>query len=197
MEDLREHWPLVGHEALRDQLLETYGAPGRGYHDTRHLAEVLHRLDELLDEDDDRDAVLLAAWFHDAVYDGSADDEERSARLAEAELAGLDQGLADEVARLVRLTIGHRPRPGDRSGEVLCDADLAILAAPDQRYADYVAGVRREHAHVSEQDFARGRAAVLRALLAKPTLFHTEAARARWEEAARGNVARELAGLEG
>ncbi len=80
---------------------------------------------------------------------------------------------------------------------MLCDADLAILAAEPGRYAEYVAGVRREYPHVSDADFAHGRAAVLRDLLAKPTLFHTESARRRWEQAARANVERELADLEG
>ena len=55
----------------------------------------------------------------------------------------------------------------------LCDADLAILAAEPQRYADYSAAVRREYAHVSDADFAVGRALVLRDLLAKPSLFQT------------------------
>jgi predicted metal-dependent HD superfamily phosphohydrolase len=59
-----------------------------------------------------------------------------------------------------------------------------------------VAGVRAEYAHVADADFRRGRAAVLRDLLAKPTLFHTAAARALWEERARANVAGELASLE-
>lgn len=199
MTDLRDHWPLPGHEAVRDRLLAAYGEERRGYHDLTHLAEVLDHVATLADAADDVGAVVLAAWFHDAVYDGAGDDEERSAALATDELtaAGLDPQRVDEVARLVRLTATHRPGPDDRNGQVLSDADLAVLAADPERYAGYVAGVRAEYAHVADDDFRRGRAAVLRELLAKPSLFHTGAARDRWEQRARANVSRELAGLEG
>ena len=139
--------------------------------------------------------MLLAAWFHDAVYDGHGDDEERSARMAEDSLSG--SSLASEVARLIRVTEQHRPAEDDVTGQVLCDADLAILAAPPDRYASYVEGVREEYAHVPDADFAVARAAVLRDLLAKPSLFHTTAARDRWEEAARANIERELATSSG
>ena len=55
----------------------------RGYHDTRHLAEVLDRLADL---GCDSVVVRLAAWFHDAVYDAAPGDEERSAQWAERAL---------------------------------------------------------------------------------------------------------------
>ena len=152
---------------------------------------MLTHVDELMAADDPaREAVLLAAWFHDAVYDGQGDAEERSARLAEESLGA--SPLALEVARLVRLTEQHRPADDDVAGQVLCDADLAILAAAPERYASYVAGVRAEYAHIPDADFEAGRASVLRDLLEKPTLFHTPAARDRWERAARANVRREL-----
>jgi predicted metal-dependent HD superfamily phosphohydrolase len=183
-----------GAPELRTRLVQAYSDGGRGYHDVRHLSEVLEHIEELMDPDDPaRDAVLLAAWFHDAVYDGRADDEERSAVLAEKELGG--RPIAAEVARLVRLTRTHRPAPDDPPGQVLCDADLAILAAGPERYADYVAGVRAEYAHVADPDFAAGRAAVLEDLLAKGSLFHTGVARERWERRARENVERELTAL--
>lgn len=140
----------------------------------------------------------MAAWFHDAVYDPQADDnEEQSAHLAEKTLAGLrvDDDVVAEVARLVRLTAGHDAAEDDADGAVLCDADLAILAADESRYADYVAGVRAEYAHVPDDDFARGRAAVLRRLLDQPSLFRTATAHASWEAAARANVTAELARL--
>jgi predicted metal-dependent HD superfamily phosphohydrolase len=195
--DLRRFWPERLPDALRARLEAAYDDPGRGYHDRQHLAEVLAHVEELIAGDDPaRESVLLAAWFHDAVYDGAADDEERSARLAEEELAADSAELAAEVARLVRLTSTHRPADDDRAGMVLCDADLAILAADEDRYAAYVRGVRSEYAHVSDADFAAGRSAVLRDLVAKPTLFHLPAARERWEEQARRNVERELALLK-
>lgn len=194
MSDLARLWPARLPAALRERLEAAYGS-GRGYHDLRHLTEVLEHVDELMAADDPaRDAVLLAAWFHDAVYDGQGDDEERSARLAETSLDGTP--LAGEVARLVRLTATHRPAADDHAGQVLCDADLGILAADPERYASYVAGVRREYAHVPDPAFAAGRLAVLRHLLAKPTLFHTRLARDRWETRARANVAREIEALQ-
>jgi predicted metal-dependent HD superfamily phosphohydrolase len=188
-------WPL-GDELtqVRDELAAAY-TTGRAYHDSRHLSEVLDRIDELAaaGEAFDETAVRLAAWFHDGVYDGEAGAEERSAEWAEDALRGRPE--ACEVARLVRLTEHHRPEPGDSNGCVLSDADLAILAASPERYTEYVADVRREYAHVPDDLFAAGRAAVLRDLLAKPTLFHTEHARTHWEQAARANVEAELTQL--
>ena len=187
---LADRWPLDSLLEVRDELLAAYGSPGRSYHDMRHLAEVLDRLDDLGCDDP---AVQQAAWFHDAVYDGAAGDEERSAAWAERVLR---PELAREVARLVRLTETHRPPDDDPAGRALCDADLAILAASRERYAEYARDVRQEYAHVSDADFAAGRAAVLRDLLAKPALFQTERGHDLWEDAARANVAAELDRLE-
>ena len=47
----------------------------------------------------DRAPVQLAAWFHDAVYDGAGDDEQRSAALAEAELAAAEYAALAGVER--------------------------------------------------------------------------------------------------
>jgi len=184
-------WPLADRSDLRDRLVAAYST-GRGYHDLLHLTEVLQRLDELGAGVDVE--VVLAAWFHDAVYDDAGDNEERSARLAESELDGTEVDVA-EVARLVRLTEHHDPAPGDAIGEVLCDADLAILASDQDRYRAYAAGVRREYAAWSDADFRAGRLAVLEDLAGRDALFRTTYAREHWEPLARENIAREIAGL--
>ena len=187
--DLTPWWPLPGREDLRRELEAAYADPSRAYHDLLHLTEVLQRIDELGGRSD---TVLLAAWFHDAVYDGGPHAEERSAQWAERELP---PELAGEVARLVRMTEHHRPDDADPSGCVLSDADLGILAAPTERYDEYVAAVRREYAFVDDASFRAGRAAILRDLVARPTLFKTAYAREHWEPAARANLERELARL--
>jgi predicted metal-dependent HD superfamily phosphohydrolase len=179
-------------------LLSRYADASRHYHDLTHLDEVLRHVDELAEFSRVPDVVRLAAWFHDAVYDPRADDnEENSARLAEHMLTSLrvDDDVVANVARLIRLTADHDAGDDDPDAAVLCDADLAILAADEPRYADYVAGVRAEYAHVPDDSFARGRAAVLRQLMDKPSLFRTPAARASWETTARANVTAELEGL--
>jgi predicted metal-dependent HD superfamily phosphohydrolase len=179
-------------------LLGRWAEPHRAYHDLAHLAEVLERVDLLAAEADQADAVRLAAWFHDAVYDPTAaDNEERSADLAATTLRRLrvDEPLVDEVARLVRLTATHGVADDDRDGAVLCDADLAVLASDELRYSSYVEGVRREYAHVDDGAFAVGRAQVLSTLLDRPVLFRTSHGRSVWEQRARANVTAELAQL--
>lgn len=190
-DSLSGRWPLDGLLDLRDELLAAYAAEGRSYHDTRHLTEVLDRLDELGGDDV---VVRLAAWFHDAVYDAQPGDEERSAQWAER---ALPPELAGEVARLVRVTAAHAPAPDDHAGQQLCDADLAILASPAERYQEYARDVRGEYAAVPDADFALGRAAILADLLDRPRLFHSELARSLWEPPARANLAAELARLRG
>ncbi|GAA4287031.1 DUF4031 domain-containing protein [Georgenia daeguensis] len=189
-------WPELGAELLR-----RWDEPHRAYHDLEHLDDVLRHLDVLGDHGAEVPATVeLAAWFHDAVYDlvpGS--DEERSGALARERLTGLGlpQGTVAEVARLVLLTAGHAPDPDDPAGAILCDGDLAILAASPRRYGRYAAAVRAEYARVPEEDFRRGRAAVLRTLLDRPWIFATATGRTLWEARARENVAAELSRLTG
>lgn len=193
--DLTSAWPLGSGTDVRDELLAAYGDPSRGYHDTTHLSEVLARVGTLAaaGENFDRVAVDLAAWFHDSVYDGERDAEERSATWAEEALPSLlDQPAVAEVARLVRLTETHRPDEADTNGCVLSDADLGILAAPAERYAGYVEAVRTEYAHLDDETFTTGRRMVLTDLLAKPRLFHTRHAFEQWEAPARANATAEL-----
>lgn len=181
------------------ELLRRWAEPQRRYHTVDHLLAVLRRIDELAEYADDLAVVQLAAWFHDAYYlPDRSTNEERSARLAEKALPELDidPDRTAEVVRLVRLTVTHDPAPGDRNGEVLCDADLAILAAEPAVYEAYAAAVREEYGFVPDDAFREGRAAVLRQLLGLPRLFRTPYGADHWEEPARRNMAAELERLE-
>jgi predicted metal-dependent HD superfamily phosphohydrolase len=179
------------------ELLAAWSEPHRRYHSVEHLRDILDHVEELAGYADDADAVRLAAWYHDAVYAGRPDDEERSARRAKQDLSrlGLAPQLVDEVARLVRLTINHAPTPGDRNGEVLSDADLAALAVPRERYVRNTAAIRAEYTHVPDEAFRKGRMQVLVSLLEGPRVFRTDYARREWEAAARENLRAEFVTL--
>ncbi len=203
-QELRDRWADVagtGRPAsyALDGLLARYREPHRHYHGLAHVVRVLRDVDDLLGAVmvADADAVRFAAWFHDAIYDPRAPtghNEDASAQLATEVLTELSRPTAQVVlvARLVRATAQHHATSPDDA--VLLDADLAVLASDPASYTAYARGVRREYAHVGDDDWRVGRAAVLRGFLARPEIFATAAMHAR-EPVARANLAAELAGL--
>ena len=203
MQDLLDAWAalITRHTddpdalAFGERLLAAWAEPHRRYHSLAHLRGILAGVEELADYADDPDAVRLAGWYHDAVYNGLPDDEERSAQRAEHDLSllGVPGPLVDEVARLVRMTVTHDPAPGDRNGEVLSDADLSALALPCESYRHNTEAIRAEYAHVPDEAFRKGRRQVLIGLLEGPGVFRTPSGRQRWEEAAQRNLRAELA----
>ncbi|MEH1125734.1 HD domain-containing protein [Micromonospora sp. CPCC 206061] len=185
--------PSISVDGAGEALLDRWREPHRRYHAVAHLTAML----SIVESDRGSAPVRLAVWYHDAVYDPRAPgdaNERASAALAERELTalGLPAPVVAEVSRLVLLTATHAAEPGDANGALLCDADLAILASPPADYDAYAAAVREEYAHVPDDAFRAGRAAILEALLSLPALYrlHTD-----WEELARANLARELAVL--
>ncbi|RCV49787.1 HD domain-containing protein [Marinitenerispora sediminis] len=185
--------------AVGAELIARWAEPHRRYHTLDHLRATLLAVDDIAEAAADIASVRYAVWFHDAVYQGEPGaDEERSARLAELLLprCGLTRARSEEVARLVRATAEHTPEPGDSDAEVLCDADLAVLAGAPHEYESYRTAVREEYHQVAEADFRAARSRMLRALLDAPTLYRTPPAQERWEEAARANVEAEVALLD-
>lgn len=193
---------LVAHvgappEAI-DGLLRRHREPQRHYHTAQHVQALLGHLD-LLDPLADP-ALRLAGFYHDAVYDspvaaGSESNEERSALLAQQELAACDADLVARVASLIRATDGHHLVPVAGAAEFL-DADLSILGAEPRVYDLYSKQIRKEYGHVTNTDYRVGRPLVLRQFLERETLFFTPAAQSLWEAAARRNLTRELQTLE-
>ncbi|MFC3078375.1 phosphohydrolase [Phenylobacterium terrae] len=184
---------------MKPRLEAAYAEPHRRYHTRAHIEACLKLLDEVQGlSADARRLLTWAIWWHDAVYDPKASDNEaRSAELAEADLAAMDVSPADraEVARLIRLTAGHAVEPGDRLGAVLVSVDLAILGAPPADYDAYARAVRQEYAHVPDALWRSGRSRVLQRFLDAPVIFPDPGLGARFEVQARENLARELATL--
>ncbi len=187
-----------------DTVLARHREPHRHYHDLRHVAWMLRHLDDLgaAGRIDDMGAVVAAACFHDAVYDpraGHGENERASASLARTALAELEWDAAriDHVAEMIVATIDHDVSATDDADTLaVLAADLAVLAAEPAPYGDYVRAVRREYAHVDDDGWRTGRAAVLRQLLGRDRLFATSLELDAWERRARANLTAELSSLE-
>lgn len=143
----------------------------------------------------DHKPVVIAAWFHDAIYMiGSSNNEEESAKLAKATLG--QSRLTDEVERLIILSAHHNVQRGDLNGAAFSDADLSILGTDENTYRQYSQKVRAEYAAVPSDQYQIGRTQVLSELLARERIFHTSIGHAEWETRARDNIAREIDNLQ-
>jgi len=186
-------------------LLAAYDGPGRHYHNVTHLDSVLQQLDwakkslqetgelsMMTPEESNKmfDVIELALWYHDAVYDAKAKDNEAKSRdwfLSDAHEFGLGAALQQDIAALIDLTAHHKDAK-TLPERILTDCDLAILGAAKPAFDAYDDGIAKEYAHVPAPAYATGRAAVLKGFLDQPQIFKTEAFRKAYEAQARQNL---------
>jgi predicted metal-dependent HD superfamily phosphohydrolase len=142
--------------------------------------------------------VEFALWFHDAVYDPRAsDNEERSAELAACCLdhAGLPNTFINSVRKLVMVTKRHEAEP-DSDEAVLVDVDLGILGQGYKRFAEYEDQIRQEYAWVPNPVFVSRRAEILERFLARKQIFATKLFHDKYELRARRNLETSLLRLK-
>ncbi|WP_136622403.1 MULTISPECIES: HD domain-containing protein [Mesorhizobium] len=197
-----ENEPLID-DALKSVLSALYRAESRHYHNLAHIEAMLALASDYRGLLGDPEAVEAAIWFHDAIYDSKAkDNEAQSAALAEKKLAGrTDPSRLDRISAMIVATATHQlplfdDAAATRDASLFLDMDLSILGAAPDAFDAYERAVRREYAWVEEPMWRAGRSAVLKSFLARPHIFHTEEFRQRFEPQARENGTRSLQALQ-
>ncbi|QFZ87789.1 N-methyl-D-aspartate receptor NMDAR2C subunit [Variovorax paradoxus] len=182
-------------DALWLELQRRYSEPQRHYHTMQHLGECLAWFDQEQALAEHPGEVALALWFHDAIYDVQArDNEARSADWARQALqaAGVDAVAADRVHALVMAT-RHDAVPEGRDAELLIDIDLSILGAGRARFDEYERQVHAEYGFVPEEIRLPRRRAILQRFLDRPAIYATPRLHALLETRARENLQRSIA----
>ncbi len=203
-EALRANWNAAWHalgvaapdEALCAELQQRYGEPQRHYHTMQHLGECLAWFEREESLAEHPGEVALALWFHDAIYDVHAhDNEARSADWARQALlaAGVNAEAAERVHALVMAT-RHDAVPEGRDAELLIDIDLSILGAGRDRFDEYERQVHAEYAFVPEEVRLPRRRAILQRFLDRKAIYATPRMHAQLEAQARINLQRSIAG---
>ena len=186
----------AGAGAVFDEIGTLYGEPHRHYHTAAHIEHCLRLFDLAAGRMDEPDAVEMALWFHDAIYEISAKDNElRSAELFAARAGGRgSEQFRASVHGLVMATT-HIDPPATLDEAFIVDIDLSSFGRPWEEFLDDSRAVRAELAHVPDAEFYPRQRKFLESLAARPVFCFTEFFRARHEAHARANIARLCAKL--
>lgn len=186
-----------GQDALLAELAKRYSEPHRHYHTLEHLDACLRHLSGVMALLERPHEVALALWFHDAIYDvGATDNEQRSADWARECLlaAGGASDAADRVHASILVT--RHDQPAQTSDQqLLLDVDLAILGAPDDVFDAYERQIVDEYQSVPRAAFRRNRRRILQGFLDRPQIYHSARFLATREAQARANLQRSIHAL--
>lgn len=182
---------------LLAQLSTRYSEAHRHYHTLQHLDACLRHLARLRVQARHAPEVAIALWFHDAVYDiGATDNERRSADWANAALmsTGVTQTVADRIHALIMVT-RHDQAPQSPDQALLLDVDLAILGAPGDVFDAYEQQIFREYQSVPPETMRSNRRRILQGFLDRPRIYHTQSMHDEREARARENLQRSIQAL--
>lgn len=175
---------------LLQKLVTAYAEPQRKYHSLQHLTESLSLLSRYLNLAVEPAEVEIALWFHDAIYDVTAQDNEAQSATWAAEALASAGVVEERVERVQQhiLATRHSALPNGQDQQLLVDVDLAILGAVRSRFDEYEVQVREEYSWVPEPLFRQKRAEVLEGFLARHSIYNTAALRDTLERQARENL---------
>lgn len=141
-----------------------WAEPHRKYHTVDHLDDLVRQIHECRElTDRERQFLLLAALFHDAVYDPRRNDnEERSAQLL---MDHSDAGNPDiqTVVRIVRDTKDHAP--SDELSKRFSEMDMNIATRQLSELLEWERGIRFEYSHYCWPVYVIGRIGFVRKLI--------------------------------
>ena len=186
-----------GAGAVFDELDALYREPHRRYHTSAHVEHCLRCFDLAADRMDEPDAVEMALWFHDAVYDIPTEENElRSAELFAARAGGRgSERFRSKVHRLIMVTT-HREPPETLDESFIVDIDLSSFGLPWEEFLRDSLAVREEFPLVPDAEFYPRHRKFVESLVARPAFCFTEFFRNRHEARARKNIERIFARIE-
>jgi len=148
------------------KLEEAWNEPRRKYHNIDHLNQIL------VDLEKKRrfvipihwEALVLAAFYHDAIYvPGYKDNEDKSMQIFFRTFVG-DPFMAKKIGEMIETT-KFRKKPKDPLLKIFWDADNAGFVGSYEKFFEVEKKIRAEFNHLSHDSYKKGRLAFLKSCL--------------------------------
>ena len=175
-----------------------YTKPKRAYHSWTHIDGMLRLYFAHEAAIEDKETVLLAILYHDAVYDVSRTDNELESAnfFVENVHPNVATERVEKVKNYIYATKKHDYAGDDMDLNYFLDFDLAILGTTPANYRKYTEKIRVEYDIYPDALYYAGRKAIMESFLARKSIYKTRMFKDLYEEKARMNIQRELEELE-
>ncbi|XP_062582105.1 uncharacterized protein LOC134243892 [Saccostrea cucullata] len=209
---LRQRWLKLARDTLRVKeevcqkwwgyIEQKYSESQRHYHTLHHLEEMFQHFDQYHEKMARPELVSLAVYFHDIIYDPKAsDNEERSAdifiQFVKESSVNLKEDERDKVRDWILLTKSHSVQEKAESDlQYFLDIDMAVLGRSPEGYRTYAGQIRNEYSHYPDQDYRKGRSAVLRGFTQRQRIYASEEFHKLYHDIAIQNMADEILTLQ-
>jgi predicted metal-dependent HD superfamily phosphohydrolase len=151
----------VSEKAITFYLPNMWGDKRRFYHTTTHLTWVLKNIEQNISfkylNVYEKAALVLGAFFHDAIYDPrKKDNEDESIRFFKSSYISKDAKMLHVVCNLIEVT-KHRKRPAGKLERIIWDADNATFKENYDQYLLYEKLIRKEFEFVPPKEYKEAR----------------------------------------
>ncbi len=178
--------------AIHQQLVSAYNESQRRYHKLAHIEHCLKMFDQCKSLAGNPDALEIAVWFHDAIFEpGRRDNEALSAELYQDLSAGIHEPeMRQLVGRLIMATLHDGSSLDDSDACYMVDIDLSSFGFSWDEFLLDSQHLREENPQLSDADYYRIQKEFQSGLLLRPRFFYSDFFYQRYEQQARDNLAR-------
>ncbi len=175
---------------LHQRLIQAYGEPQRVYHTLTHIQSCFKIFREVVHLAENTDALALAIWFHDAIYDIDAEhNEQLSTDWFLKETNGLfADSLRNLVSGHIMATLHCGEQIKDHDSQLMVDIDLFSFGKPWPDFINDSENVRAEKAGISDREYYQKQCGFQKFLLNQPRFFQSDYFYQHYESQARQNL---------
>ena len=168
-----------------------YSANGRFYHTLTHIQHMFTIADQLQAVTTDFTAVQLAIWFHDAIYQLNAIDNE----ILSADLfmtlseSVIQPAIRQQVYQHIIATLHNGSQMLDHDSRYMVDIDLSSFGLPWEKFLQNSRHVREEMRHIPDEEFYPKQYRFQQSLLKHGRFYQTDYFFRNYEQSALNNIA--------
>lgn len=174
---------------IHQQLIASYSEPQRFYHRLTHIEHCLALIEKISSELQSPEALELAIWYHDVIYQpGAKDNEQLSADLFMTTSDGVfDDNLRDTVYQHIMATVHDGSEVNHADTIYMLDIDLSSFGRPWAEFIQDSDNLRLEMKHWPDDAFYRRQTRFQDKLFGQPRFFKSDYFYDNYEAQARQN----------